>query len=358
MTNKKNKHIGIELLRIISMLMVITLHLMLKGRFAESSNTVVNIEAWILVFLSSVAVNCYVLISGYFLCEKRFKLHRVFNTYTQTWFYSVLTFVVLVLIHGIEFKKGQLLKSLLPLSFNNYWFVTNYILLLFVAPIINIAINHMDKKQMKLSLFVLVGIFCVFNTILTPLAVPFDGSGGFSLVWFIVLYFTGAYIKRLGNLKYKPRVYVFIYLGITFLCVGLHYICDWFDFSLIDTVLQNYNSVLIYVGSVCLFLAFLKLNLKENVFGKIILFIAPLSFVAYLIHESLGLKVYLWEIVNLDTVSVNGVSFIGFTITFVVGLFLLCALIEFVRKAIFSLLRIDELIKIVSEKIDKRIMSI
>lgn len=352
---QNQKHIGIEILRVISMLMVITLHLMLKGRFSESTNTIVNVEAWILVFLSTVAVNCYVLISGYFLCEKRFKLYRVFNTYTQTWFFSVLTFVVLVLIHGIEFTKGQLLKSLLPLSFNNYWFVTNYILLLFVAPIINIAINHMDKKQMKLSLFVLVGIFCVFNTILTPLAVPFDGSGGFSLVWFVVLYFSGAYIKRFGIIKYKSRVYVLIYLGITLLCVGLHYICDWLNLSLIDTVLQNYNSILIYSGSVCLFLAFLKLNLKENAFGKIILFIAPLSFAAYLIHESLGLKVYLWEIVNLDTVSVNAVSFIGFSITFVVGLFLLCALIELLRKVLFRIFKISNFLTWISDRIQARL---
>ena len=98
MTVQNQKHIGIELLRIISMLMVITLHLMLKGRFVESTNAAVNVEAWIMVFLSTVAVNCYVLISGFFLCEKRFKLYRVINTYIQTWFYSALTFVVLVLI--------------------------------------------------------------------------------------------------------------------------------------------------------------------------------------------------------------------------------------------------------------------
>lgn len=358
MTNKKNKHIGIELLRIISMLMVITLHLMLKGRFAESSNTVVNIEAWILVFLSSVAVNCYVLISGYFLSERQFKLYRVFNTYAQTWCYSVLTFVVLVLIHGIEFSKGELLKSLLPLSFNNYWFVTNYILLLFIAPIINIAINHMDKKQMKYSLFVLAGFFCVLNTILTPLAVPFDGSGGFSLVWFIVLYFTGAYIKRFGFLKHKSRIYVLVYLGITCLCVGLHFICARFNISTIDMVLQNYNSVLMYAGSICLFLAFLSLKMKENLLGRIILYIAPLSFAAYLIHESIGLKVYLWKVINLETIPVNGVSFIGFTLAFVIGLFISCALIEFVRKLLFSLLKLDELITLVSEKIHNKIVRI
>ena len=358
MAHQNQKHIGIELLRIVSMLMVLTLHLMLKGRFTESQNIAVSIESWILVFLSNGAVNCYVLISGYFLSEKTFKAKRVINTYAQTWFYSVLTFVFLVLIHGIEFSKGELLKSVFPLSFNNYWFVTKYLLLLLVSPIINIAIRNMTKKQMKLSLIMLAGIFCVLNTILTPLAVPFDGTGGFSLTWFIVLYFTGAYIKRFGFAIKSTGVCFGLSFGISFLCVALHYLSAGLNMSIIDTVLQNYNSILVYVGSICLFSAFMNLKLKENVIGKIVLKVAPLSFATYLIHESLGFKVYLWELININSLSLNGVSFIVFSIIICSCIFIVCALVESIRVFLFRFLRINRILFAISEKIDNTIVNL
>lgn len=71
---------GIELLRIISMLMVLSLHFLIKGNYNKSENVYVNSESWVLICFSVVAVNCYVLISGYFMCEKSFKLSRIINT--------------------------------------------------------------------------------------------------------------------------------------------------------------------------------------------------------------------------------------------------------------------------------------
>lgn len=185
---------SIDLLRIVSMLMVLTLYINMKGGFLESKSSTIKTESGILVFISIVAVNCYVLISGYFLCDKQFKLYRVFSTYLQTWFYSVITFVFLLCIKGITFSSGLLLKSIFPFTFNSYWFVTNYILLLLISPILNISINNMSKIKMKVCLLVLLGVFCFCNTIISPIN-PIDGTGGFGLVWFIVLYFTSAYIN-------------------------------------------------------------------------------------------------------------------------------------------------------------------
>ena len=114
------------------MLMVINLHFMKKGRFLNSTNSIINIEVWSSTFFSIVAVNCYVLISGYFMCSKSFRLSRVTNIYSQMWFYSIATYVLLVAINGVDFSKGQLLHSMFPFIYGNYWFVINYILLLFL----------------------------------------------------------------------------------------------------------------------------------------------------------------------------------------------------------------------------------
>ena len=71
----KTRHVGIELLRIISMLMVTSLHVLGKGGFNISDVDSVSVFSTVVLTFSRVAVNCYILISGYFLSQKSFKLN-------------------------------------------------------------------------------------------------------------------------------------------------------------------------------------------------------------------------------------------------------------------------------------------
>ena len=71
-----------ELLRIVAMFMIISLHYLVKGwvatpfPFAVKENPVA-VFAWLVEAFCIVAVNCYVLISGYFLVESAWKPERV-----------------------------------------------------------------------------------------------------------------------------------------------------------------------------------------------------------------------------------------------------------------------------------------
>ena len=70
----KQRLSNIELLRIISMLMIIMLHLLSFGGMLNTYNTISAkaIFIWLMESLSFVAVNCYVIISGYFLVDSNF----------------------------------------------------------------------------------------------------------------------------------------------------------------------------------------------------------------------------------------------------------------------------------------------
>ena len=91
---------------------------------------------------------------------------------------------------------------------------------------------------------------------------------------------------------------------------------------------------------------------------KIILFVAPLTFAVYLIHESLGLKVYLWEIINPSKITVTGFAFAVVSILIILAIFIVCALIECLRQLVFSVLRIDDFVKFVSDKVEIKIRKI
>lgn len=64
-TTKRNS--GIDLLRIISMIMIVTLHLLGHGGILNNLEpfTSGHYSAWTLEIIAYCAVNCYALISGY-----------------------------------------------------------------------------------------------------------------------------------------------------------------------------------------------------------------------------------------------------------------------------------------------------
>ena len=66
-----DRQTGIELLRIVTMLMIIGLHYLLFGGPLFHAKGLNQKLAWFIEAFFFVAVNCYVLISGYFLVTKK-----------------------------------------------------------------------------------------------------------------------------------------------------------------------------------------------------------------------------------------------------------------------------------------------
>ena len=98
----KKRNSNLDLLRILCMFMVVILHSLNHGGLVEGS-LIPGHYNWyngnILFSLSLQAVNCFVLISGYFLCTAKFKLKKLINIYIQVFFYSVtIALLVMTLI--------------------------------------------------------------------------------------------------------------------------------------------------------------------------------------------------------------------------------------------------------------------
>ena len=74
----KERNLGIDLLRIISMLMIVVLHVLKKGGILENAevNSAHYYVAWVLEALCIGAVNCYALISGYVGVNSKIKYHK------------------------------------------------------------------------------------------------------------------------------------------------------------------------------------------------------------------------------------------------------------------------------------------
>lgn len=145
----KIRQTGIDLLKCISMAMVIVLHISSFGLKTVSLNNypLVNIINSVLQAFSIVGVNCFVLITGYFLSRKRIELNlsellkyykRLVPLWIQVVMYSIGIFLVLCIIpgSGVAFSIKQIVSQVLVVLSGQYWFFSKYFLLIIISRVV------------------------------------------------------------------------------------------------------------------------------------------------------------------------------------------------------------------------------
>lgn len=303
-TEHPSRMASVELLRSIAMLMVITLHYLDKGKIlvplSEPQN-VGSLCAWFLEALCIVAVNTYVLVSGYFLTESGFKLRRLVYLVAQLLFYSILVPVVLVLCGVLPVSELTLYHALnyvFPIQMNHYWFATAYILMYLFVPVLSAGVKQLSKKQLQTTILLLVAVFSLSKSILTfQLAID---KNGYDVVWFLCLFCIAAYIRLHGSRRIeKSSQGVLLYLVSSAALFGLSlliaYVSNRLDkFAYFVDSTYHYNHILCLASSLGLFLAFLYWKLPEGRVAALIRKIAPYTFGVYLLHENREIR-YLWQ---------------------------------------------------------------
>lgn len=318
----KSRHSGIELLRIIAMLMIIGHHLALFGLtdYGQGFN---HFVANIFHFGGKLGVDIFVIISAYFLTNKNFNVKHLLNLIFQVLFYSLLFFIIFSCIND-NFSIKVLISSVFPIIFNNYWFATTYVLLYLTFPLLNIIVKNINQNQHKLIILLILFLCMILPQVL--------GLNYFynDIIWFIALYFVSSYIKLYG-----------IKLSTTEWCILL---CFWI-MGLIATIIGqassfSQNSFLVFPVSILLFLIFKNINFSS----KIINTIASTTFGVYLIHENEFIRAWLWD--NIKTLYIQtSPYFILYGIMIIISVFIICMLIEFFYKFTFG--------KIIKKQIEK-----
>ena len=144
---------NIELLRIVSMLMILMLHYLLFGNILSQSTAggIAYYGSWTLEAVCLISVDCYMLISGYFPSEKQFTSRRILSFYVQILFYT-LVLAVFCFSLGIADLNIANLIQIIPVLGGRNWYVTAYFCLLFLSPVLNHVVQSMEKKGSRLCL--------------------------------------------------------------------------------------------------------------------------------------------------------------------------------------------------------------
>lgn len=350
MSNEKPRQLNMEVLRVIAMLMIITLHFLDKGDVLKDFTLDMGFNrnlAWIIEALCIGSVNIYVLISGYFLSTSEFKIKKVILLWAQILFYSwIITVIYAIATKGaFNFENGiyDWIPLIMPVTGSHYWFATVYILLYIFFPFLNKGINAMEKKQLKGIIIAALAVFSIWNTFL-PFTQPLTDREGMDICWFACLYLIAAYIRKYPEDFKLQRWMYFLFFALSSLLVfvlgkGL-LLADSFIGKL-GGYAKNfypYNSFFILFASVCLFIFVVKAGEKKcpNWIAKTILFAAQGTFGVYLLHEHSLLR-YLWpKWFNVEAVSKTPL-FIPHLLGTILAIFIVGITIDFVRRLIFGL---------------------
>ena len=347
---KNQRMANIELLRSTSMFMVIAIHLFTKTSVLWNIDPKrpVYAASWFLYGLCMTGVNCYVIISGYFLSDSKFKLEKLIKIYIQVLFYSVTIAFIAKCIPGLEMKSSWL-SVFLPITNREYWFATVYIGLYCLMPFLNLFIKTLNKKQFQELLAVLAVLFCVIPTILHADSWLEDG-GAYGIVWFSFLYLIGAYIKLYNKDERRKNIWLW-YVGVVLLIPvskfaimftgSFQNIVGADKISRISEVFYCFNSIPALCASVLLFVGFLQLKIVKPKSVCLINLASGTTFGIYLIHNNKNISHYLWGGVARIDYWLAERENILMIILILCMVFTVCGLIEGIRKLLFRVLRLD-----------------
>lgn len=345
MKTKSKRLANIELLRIIAMLMVVMLHYLGKGELLPKIALDMDVNgyiAWILESLSIVSVNVYVLISGYFLVESEFKPKKIVKLVLQVLFYTILI-TILALAFGIIGKEDlgyyNLIVQLFPFQLEQYWFMTSYLVLYVLSPVLAMGAKSLSKKQLQIVIVAFVLFMCVEKSIL-PVQIAFD-ERGYDALWFICLFLVAAYI-RLYGIKFleKPIWGLLIY----FVGRALAF-AENITFSVVYKEIGelghlvgtpfHYNHIFTFLASVGLFYFFLNVRIKEGKVASIICKISPYTLGVYLLHEHIYVR-DLWPGWLGAGKATGAVSFLTSTFFAVIVVFVAGIVVDYLRSLLFK----------------------
>ena len=263
-------------------------------------------------------------------------------------FYNLLIALLSVIItKSLNIKN--LINYLFPPLGNRHWYITSYSIVFFCIPLLNDFFNKISRKAFNAYLIFFFTLFSCLS--IFSLHDIFYINWGYSFSWLIYCYTVGIYIKRF-NIKIRSVYSLLIILinTIAIFCSRLILVklsrrflgCE--NYPIIN-LFMRYNSPFVLINAICFVLIFIRVEVQNRIFKRIIKILSITSFDVYIIHAHPFI---------LDNYIYNGFDFIFrekilmtiiFAILSIVIVYLICSLIGLLRAYLFKILRINNVIK-------------
>lgn len=339
MKNESVRKSNIELLRIVSMFMILTHHYVVNSGIIESFGG--GSTSFNFIFLAlfgmwgKTGVNIFIMISGYFMCRSKLTLKRYCKVLFEFLFYLFVVYFTLLFM-GYEVFTASRINDLLFGIFKyanaSGNFVGSFFMFYLFIPFINKYIEHLTQREFRNFILFLLFIFTILSTVFNNVFVFGE------IFWFITVYFVGAYLKLYpptwANSLRASRNLLIISLIVSYASVVLMIIKGQFTYTYYFVIDANkLGAVLV---SIFMFTTFKNINIG---YSRFINLIAKTTFGVLLIHaNSDAMRRFMWrDLLHVDTFySLPLTTLIIKSLLICLGIFIVCSILDMIRIYLFE----------------------
>lgn len=333
---------GIDLVKMLAMMMVVAHHILMYGNFEAKLGGWGNCVVGVFHCFCYCAVDVFVMATGWIMCRHNFKYVRLFYLWRRFVGYSLFLVCMgaCVLPSGVVCWRDWL-ESVTPILSNVNWFLTEYVALFFTIPFLNKmlgALAYRDKLVLEVSGIGLLSIL--------PLVSGHDlfiTKWGYSYVWFLFLYVTGAILVDVMANENSRRMITRMILVV---CVIVGCVCSELSVIVCEALVSNYGfggrlgemacsytSPTILLEALGLFLFFSRVEIKSKRLCSVVALLAPSTFIVFVVHtNSMFHKLTGWENCFHWFLECGSIGVITWTIVVSVVVFVAIVLFDTMRR--------------------------
>ena len=142
---------NLELFRIISMFFIVAHHYVCNSGLMEVMEQ--NLLSWQSTFLymfgmwGKTGINCFVLITGYFMCQSQISWQKWLKLVLEVVFYNLVIYAIFCGV-GIEhFGPRQLLKHITPIAGLTDGFTSCFLVFYLCIPFLTILVRNLSQRM-------------------------------------------------------------------------------------------------------------------------------------------------------------------------------------------------------------------
>lgn len=294
----KKREYAFDILRAVSMIMVITIHV--SNVYSRSFGVIGNgsfIVSLIFNTISRISVPIFLMISGALLLDREFNKRKYFK--------RLIKFIILIIVWDIiylvweYYYLGITYDKLYKLLFEPYrahlWFLYTILLLYAIQPILRIIINK-SNNTIKIILLVIWILFSTLSIVNYYISIYFTV---FSYIGFFIL---GKYLydyAKNNDLKKYNILFIFIMI----ICFAISIVLNYTESIRRHTFYNFYFAYRVPFIMIPSFLFYIMVinNYTKDTLNKIIMKLSDLSFGVYLIHGiflDVTVKLFIYQSIN------------------------------------------------------------
>lgn len=332
---KKNRDSNIELYRIIVMLLIVCYHYVIHSGIIEelSANPLSAKSLFFYVFgmWGKIGINCFVLITGYYMCKSTISLRKFLKLLVEIEFYNVLIFIIFACRGEQVVSVNELFNALVPMNNVTINFIGCYLWFYLFIPFLTNLVANMNKKQ-HANLIILCLLLYTLIAKMPNCKVVMN-----HVTWYSILFIIGSYIRFYGlSFNFKriglnsggamaASILLSVFSVLIYVFLQVHLKKHVWPYNLVIDV----NAPFAVLTAITSFVYFKDLKIKYN---KWINKVAASTFGVLCIHDnSFAMREWVWKVFGQCPEYYASSLAIVHALAYVVLIFVTCIAIDYLR---------------------------